>query len=159
MQCSCSKLSSPLSLPLSPPFVVQSLSHVQLFVTPRTAGCQSSLSFAIFRSLLTLMSLESVMPHTTISFTVAPFSSCPQSFPASVFSNESALHNRWPQYWSFRLSISPSSEYSGLISFWMDWFDLLAAQRTLESLLQHYSPKAAIFSTLPCLWFNCHIHT
>ena len=84
----------------------------------------------------------------------------PSIFPSlRVFSNESALHNRWPQYWSSSLSISPSNEYSGLISFRIDWFDLLAAQRTLKSLLQHHSPKAAIFGALPSLWFNCHIHT
>ena len=73
-----------------------------------------------------------------------PFSSCLQSFPASVFSNESVLHIRWPKYWSFSFSISPSNEYSGLISFWMDWLDLLAVQGTVESLLQHHSSKASI---------------
>ena len=78
----------------------------------------------------------------TLSSSVIPFSSCSQSFPASVFSNESALHIRWPKYWSFSFSISPSNEYSGLISFGIHWFDLLAVQGILKSLLQHYSSKA-----------------
>ena len=82
--------------------------------------------------------------HPTISSSVIPFSSCLQSFPASVFSNESALHIRWPKYWSFCFSISPSSEYSGLISFWMDRLDLLVVQETLKTLLQHHSSKASI---------------
>ena len=83
--------------------------------------------------------------HPTISSSVIPFSSCPQSFPASpFFSNESALCIRWPKYWSFNFNISPSNEYSGLISFRMDWLDLLAVQRTLKSLLQHHSSKESI---------------
>ena len=82
--------------------------------------------------------------HPTISSSIVPFSSCPQSFPASVFSNESVLHIRWPKYWSFSFSISSSNEYSGLISFWMDWLDLLEVQGTLKSLLQHHSSKASI---------------
>ena len=82
--------------------------------------------------------------HPTISYSVIPFSSCPQSFPASVFSNESALHIRWPKYWSFSFNISPSSEHPGLISFRMDWLGLLAVQGTLKSLLQHHSSKASI---------------
>ena len=82
--------------------------------------------------------------HPTLSSSVGPFSSCPQSFPASRSSNESALHIRWPKYWSFSFSISPSNEYSGLISFRMDWLDLLAVQGTLKSLLQHHSSKASI---------------
>ena len=82
--------------------------------------------------------------HTTISSSVVPFSSCLKSFPASVFSNESALHIKWPEYWSFSFSISLSNEYSGLISFKIDWFDLLAFQGTLKRLLQHYSSKASI---------------
>ena len=89
--------------------------------------------------------------HPTILFSVVPFSSCPQSFPASgSFSNESALHIRWPKYWSFSLSISLSNEYSGLISFRIDWLDLFAVQGTLRSLLQHHSSKA---STLWCSAF------
>ena len=79
-----------------------------------------------------------------MSSSVIPFSSCPQSFPASVFSNESALRIRWPKYWSFSFNISPSNEYSGLNSFRMDWLDLLAVQGTLKSLLQHHSSKASI---------------
>ena len=82
--------------------------------------------------------------HPTISSSVVPFSSCLQSFPASVFSNESVLRIRWPKYWSFSINISPSSEYSGLISFRMDWLDLLAVQGTLKCLLQHHSSKASI---------------
>ena len=89
------------------------------------------------------MSIEPVMPSNHLILCV-PFSSCLQSFPASVFSNESVLHIRWPKYWSFSFSISPSNEYSGLISFWMDWLDLLAVQGTVESLLQHHSSKASI---------------
>ena len=94
-------------------------------------------------SSLKLMSIEPVMPSNHLILCV-PFSSCLQSFPASVFSNESVLHIRWPKYWSFSFSISPSNEYSGLISFWMDWLDLLAVQGTVESLLQHHSSKASI---------------
>ena len=82
--------------------------------------------------------------HPTISSSVIPFSSCPQSFPASDFSNESALLIRWPKYWSFSFSISPSNEHPGLISFRMDWLDLLAVQGTLKSILQHHSSKAPI---------------
>ena len=82
--------------------------------------------------------------HLAISSSVVPFSSCPQSLPASVFSNESTLRMRWPKYWSFSFSITPSKEHPGLISFRMDWLDLLAAQGTLKSLLQHHSSKASI---------------
>ena len=93
--------------------------------------------------------------HPTISSSVVPSSSCPSIFPSiRVFSNESAPHIRWPKYWSFRFSISPSDEYSGLISFGTDWFDLLAVQGTLKSFLQHHSSKAAIFDTQPSLWSN-----
>ena len=89
--------------------------------------------------------LSSRWYHPAISSSVVPFSSCPQSLPASgSFPNESALHMRWPKYWSFSFSISPFSEYSGLISFRMDWLDLLAVQGTLKSLLQHHSSKASI---------------
>ena len=116
--------------------VVQSTSHVWLFVTPWTARCQASLSFTISLSLLKLMSIESVMPSNHLILW-CPFSSCPPSFPASG----SALHIRWPKYWSFSFSISPSNEYSGLISFRIDWFDLLAVQGTL---LQHHNLKASI---------------
>ena len=124
--------------------VVQSLSRVRLFVTPWTAACQASLSFSISQSLLKLMSIESVMP-SNYSVPCRPLLLLLSIFPnIRVFSNESALHIRWPKYWSFSFSISPSSEYSGLISFRMDWLDLLAVQGTLKSLLQHHSSKASI---------------
>ena len=115
---------------------VQLLSHVQLFVTPWTIARQASLSITNSRNPPKPMSIESVMPSSqwwhdwlrmTDSSSVIPFSSCPQSFSASgSFSNESALHIRWPKYWSFSFNISPSNEHPGLISFRMDWFDLLA---------------------------------
>ena len=123
---------------------VQSLSHIRLFVTPWTAAHQASLSITNSWSLLKLMSLESVMPSN--HFILCP----PLLFLSSIFpsirvsSNESLLHIRWPNYWSFSFSISLSSEYLGLISFRIDWLDLLAVQRTLKSLLQHYSSKASI---------------
>ena len=113
-------------------------------MTPWTAACQASLSITISRSLLKLMSIESVMPSNHFILC------CPLLLPTSifpsirVFSNESVLHIRWPKYWSFSFSISPSNEYSGLISFRMDWLDLLAAQGTLKSLFQHHSSKASI---------------
>jgi len=122
--------------------VVQSLSRVQLFVTPSTAACQASLSFTISRSLLKLMSFESVMPSNHLML-CCPLLLLPSIFPSiRVFSNESALHIRWPKYCSF--NVSPFKEYSGLISFRMDLFDLLAVQGTLKSLLQYRSSKASI---------------
>ena len=125
--------------------VVQSLSWVWLFVTPWTAACQASLSFTISQGLLKLISIESVMPSNHLIL-CCPFLLLPSIFPSiRIFSNESALHIRWPRYWSFSLSISPSNEYSGLISFRIDWLDLLAVQGTLKSLLQHHSSKASIF--------------
>ena len=125
--------------------VVQSLSWVKLFVTPWTAACQASLSFSISQSLLKLMSIESVIPSNNIIL-CHPLLLLPSVFPSiRVFSNELALHIRWPKYWSFRFSISPSSEYSGFISFRIDWFDLPAVQGTLKSLLQHHNLKASIF--------------
>ena len=123
---------------------VQSFSRVRLFVTPWTAVHQASLSFTISQSLLKLMSIESVMPSNYLILD-HPFLLLPSIFPSiRVFSNESVLHIRWPKYWSFSFTISPSSEYSGLISFKIDWFDLLAVQGTLKSLLQHHSSKASI---------------
>ena len=123
---------------------VQPLSHVQLFATPWTAPCQASLSITNSWSLLKLMSIESVM-HLTISSSVVSFSSYLQSFPASAFfSNESVLCIRWPKYWSFSFSISPSNEYSGMISLRIDWFDLLAVPRILKCFLQHHSSKVSI---------------
>ena len=134
-----------------------SLSRVQLLVTPWTAACQASLSITNSWSLLKLTSIESVMP-STISSSVIPFSSRLQSFPASgSFSNESVLHIRWPKYWSFSFSISPSNEYSGLISSRTDWLDLFAVQGTHKSLLQHHNLKASIL--WPSLWSNSHIYT
>ena len=98
--------------------------------------------------------------HLTISSSVIPFSSCLQSFPASgSFSSESVLCIRWPKYWSFNISISPSNEYSGLISFRIGWFDLLTVQGTLKSLLQHYSSKASILRCSAFFMVNSHIHT
>ena len=122
---------------------VQSLSCVQLFVTPWTASCQASLSISNSQSLLKLVSIESVMPsnYLILCRPLLP----PSIFPSiRVFSNDSTLHIRWPKYWSFSFSISPSNEYSGLISFRMDCLDLLAVQETLKSLLQHHSSKASI---------------
>ena len=105
---------------------VQSLSCIQHFVTPWTAACQASLSFTISWSLLKLVSIESVMPSNRL-VPCCPLLLLPSIFPSiTVFSNELAHHIRWPNYWSFNFSISPSNEYSGLISFRMDWFDLLA---------------------------------
>ena len=125
-------------------FVVQLLSFVRLFMTSWTAACQASLSFIISWSLLKLMSIESMMPsnHLTLCH---PLLLLPSIFPnIRVFSSEFSLHIRWPKYWSFSFSISPSNEYSGLISFRIDWCDLLAVQGTLKSLLQHHSSKASI---------------
>jgi len=123
---------------------VQSLSHVQLFATPWTAAPQASLSIANSWSLFKLMFIELVMLSNHLILCRPLF--LPASiFPSiRVFSNESVLHIRWPKYWSFSFSISPSSEYSGLISFRMDWLDLLAVQGILKSLLQHCSSKASI---------------
>ena len=123
---------------------VQSLSRVQLFATPWTAARQASLSITSSQTLLKLMSIKSVMPSNHLILC------CPLLLPSSifpsirVFSNESFLCTKWPKYWSFSFSISPSNEYSGPISFRMDWLDLLAVQGTLKSLLQHHSLKASI---------------
>ena len=121
--------------------VVQSLSCVRLFAIPWTAARQDSLPSTISQCLCKLMSIESVMPSNHLIL-CHPLSSCPQPPNINVFSNESALRNRWPKYWSF--SISPFSEYSGLISFRIDWFDIFAVQETLKSLLQHHGLKASI---------------
>ena len=122
----------------------QSLSHVQLFETPWTAACQVSLSISNFQSLLKLMSIESVMPSNHLIL-CHPLLLLPSIFPSiRVFSSESVLHIRWPKYWSFSFTISPSKEYSGLISFRVDWFDLLALQGALKSLLQHHSSKTSM---------------
>ena len=129
---------------------VQSLSHVQLFVTPWTAACQAFLSITNSWSLLKLTSIESVIPSNHLIL-CCPLLLLPPIPPSiRVFSNESVLHIRWPKYWSFSFSISPSNEYSELISFRIAWFDLLAVQGTLKILLQHHSSKASI---LQCLAF------
>ena len=123
---------------------VQSLSRVQLIVTPRTAARQASLSIINSQSLLKLMSITSVMPSNHLIL-CCPLLLLLSIFPSiRVFSNELVFCISWPQIWSFSFSISPSNEYSGLISFRMDWLDLLAVQKTLKSLLQHHSSKASI---------------
>ena len=123
---------------------VQSLSRVQLFATPWTAASQASLSITNSRSLLKLISIESVMPSNQLILCLLLLL-LPSIFPRiRVFSNELVLHIRWPKHWSFSFSISPSNEHPGLISFRMDWLDLLAVQGTLKSLLQHHSSKASI---------------
>ena len=124
--------------------VVQSLSRVQLVVTPWTAASQASLSFTISQSLLKLMFVEPMIPYNHLIL-CHPFSRI------RVFSNESVLHIRWSKYWSLSFSISPSNEYSGLISFRINWFDLLAVQGTLKSILQDRFKKHHFFSTQPSL--------
>ena len=123
---------------------VQSLSHVWLLVTPWTAVCQASLSFTNSWSLLKLRSFESMMPSNHLIL-CHPLLFLPSVFPSiRVFSNNSALGISWPKYWSFSFNISPSNEYSELISLRIDWVDLLVVQGTLKSLLQHHSLKASI---------------
>ena len=130
---------------------VQSLSHFRLFATPWIAAGQASLSITNSRSSLKLTSIESVMPSSHLIL-CRPFLLLPPIPPSiRVFSNESTLHMRWPKYWSFSFSISPSKEHPGLISFRMDWLDLLAVQGTLKSLLQHHSSKASI----RCTYIQC----
>ena len=122
----------------------QLLSHVRLFATPWTKARQASLSITNSQSLLKLMSIESVMSSNHIIL-CHPLLLSPLIFPSiRVFSSESALPIRWPKYWSFSFNISPSNEYSGLISFKIDWLDLLAVQGTLKSLIQHHSSKASV---------------
>ena len=122
----------------------QLLSHVQLFATPWTAACQASPSITNSRSLLKLMSIELVMPSNHLIL-CHPLLLPPSIFPSiRVFSNESVLRIRWPKYWSFSFSNSPTNEYSGLISFSMDWLNLFAVQWTLKSLLQHHCSKTSI---------------
>ena len=123
---------------------VQSLSCVRLFTTPWIAACQASLSITNSRGLLKLMSIESVMPssHLILCCPLLLLPSIPSSL--RIFSSVSTLRMRWPKYWSFSYSLSPSNEHPGLISFRMDWLDLLAVQGTLKSLLQHHSSEASI---------------
>ena len=124
---------------------VQSLSCVQLFATPWTAACQAFLSITNTQSPPKPMSIELVMPFNHL-ICCRPLLLLPSIFPSiRVFSNESALHIRWPKYWSFSFNISHSNKHLGLISFRMDWLDLLAVQETLKSLLKHHSSKASIF--------------
>ena len=139
--------------------LVQALSHVWLFVTPWTTACQASLSITISQSLFKLMSIESV---TLSNYLILchPLLLLPSILPSiRVFSNELALCIRWPKYWSFSFSISPSNEYSGLISFRIDWFDLLTVQGTLKSLLQHHSLKASVLQHSAFLMVQLsHLH-
>ena len=138
---------------------VQSLSCVRLFATPWTAARQASLSITNSRCLLKLMSIELVMPssHLILCHSLLLLPSILPSI--RVFSNESALHIRWPKYWSFSFNISPSNEHAGLISFRIDWFDLLVLQGTLKGLLQHHTSKASILQCSAFLESNSHIHT
>ena len=123
------------------------------------APCQASLSFTIYQSLLRFMSIKSMRPSNHLILCQAILL-LPSIFPSiSVFSNKLTLCIRWPKYWSFSLSNSPSNEYSELIFFRIDWFDLLAVQWTLKSLLQHHSSKASVLWCSNSLWSNSHIHT
>ena len=127
------------------------------FWTPWTAAHQASLSITNTWSLLILMSIKSVMPSNHLILCL-PLPLLPSIFPSiRVFFSESLLHIRWPKYWNFSFSISPTNAYSGMISLGIDWFDLLAVQGTLKTLLQHYNSKASILWY--SLWYNSHIHT
>ena len=138
---------------------VQSLSRVQRFATPWIAASQTSLSITNTQSLTKLKSIESVMPSSHLIL-CRPFLLLPPIPPSIwVFSNESTLHMRWPKYWSFSFSISPSNEHLGLVSFRMDWLDIRAVQGTLKSLLQHHSSKASFFGAQLSPQSNSHIHT
>ena len=143
---------------------VQSLSHVWLFATPWITACHASLSITNSRSPPKTMSIESVMPSNHLIL-CHPLLLLPSIFPSiRVFSNESALHIRWPKYWSFSFNISPSNEHSGLISFRIDWLDLLAVQGTLKNLLKHHRSKASILQRSAFLEqslykIDCSCHT
>ena len=138
---------------------IQSLSRVRLFVTPSTAARQASLSITNSWSSLRLMSIELVMPSSHLIL-CRPLLLLPPIPPSiRVFSNESTLHMRWPKYWNFSFNISPSNEDPGLISFRMDWLDLLAVQGTLKSLLQHHSSNHQFFGAQLSSQSNAHIHT
>ena len=138
---------------------VQSLNRVQLFATPWTTARQASLSVTSSQSPPKPMSIKLVMPSSHLIL-CHPLLLLPLIFPSiKVFSKESTLHIRWPKYWSFSFNISPSNEYPGLISFRMDWLDLLAVQGTLETFLQHHSSKASILRHSASLESNSQIHT
>ena len=139
---------------------VQLLSCVQLFATPCTAAHQASLSVTDFQSLLKLMSIKFVMPYNHSILSLIPFLLLPSIFPSvRDFSSESVLHMRWPKYWSFGFSISPSNVYSVLISLRIDWCDLFAIQETLKSLLLHHSSKPSIIWCSAFFTSNSHIGT
>ena len=136
---------------------VQSLSCIQLFATPWTEARQASLSIINSQSLLRLMSIALRIPSNRITL-CCPLFLLPSIFPIiRDFSNESVLHIRCPKYWNFSFNVSPSNVCSGLISFRIDWFDLLEVQETLKSLLQHYNSKHQFFGDQPSLWPNSHI--
>ena len=138
---------------------IQSLSRVRLFATPWIASRQASLSITNSQSLLKFMSIKLVTPSNHFIL-CRPLLLPPSIFPSiRVFSNQSVLLIRWPKYWSFSFSISPSNEYSGLISFRIDWLDLLAVQGILKSLLQHHSSKASVLWHKFSLWSISRIHT
>ena len=138
---------------------VQLLSRVRLFATPWTAACQAFLSITNSQSSPKLMSIELVVPSSHLIL-CRPLLLLPSIFPSiRVLSNESTLRIRWPNYWILSFNISPSKEHPGLISFRMDWLDLLAVQETLKSLFQHHSSKASVFGIQLSLYSNSHIHT
>ena len=138
--------------------VFQLLSRVWLFATPRTTAHKVSLVFTISLSFVKLMSIESVMPSNRLIL-CCPLLLLPSIFPSiRVFSNELALCNRWPKYWNFSFSISPSKEYPGLTSFKIDWFDLLAVQGLSRIFSSITVWKHQFFSVLPSLWSSIHIH-
>ena len=139
--------------------LVQSLSCVRLFATPWTAARQASLSVTNSWSMLKLMFIESVMPSNHLIL-CCPLLLLPSVFPSiRVFSSESALHIRWPKYWSFNFNINSSNEYSGLISSRIEWFDLLAVQGTLRVFSSTIIRKPHFFGAQPSLWSNSHIRT
>ena len=151
LRVNCGRLSIPLKT------IVQSLSCVWLFEIPWAAACQASLSFTISQSLLRLISIELVMPSNYLILCYPLL--LPSVFPSiRVLSNKSALRIRWPKYWNYSFSSSPSNECSRLISFRIDWFGL-AVQETLKSLLQYTVQKRQFFSAQPSLWSNLHFHT
>ena len=127
-------------------------------MTKWTAACHAPLTFTVSQSLLKFMATELVILYSHLILCLQP-SFCLLSFPAWVFFSESVLHIRWPKYRSFSFNISPSNKYSGMISFRMDWLDLLGVQGTLKRLLQHHNSKHQFFSAQTSLWSNSHIHS